>query len=257
VAETVDPDVTGPDVTGPDVTGPDVTGPDVTGPAQPRLVDVGVAGASARREHDRRAAKRENRVRAAHPKIGGFLLAVTDAPQSTRAWSVGARGEELLGNRLDRLVEHGVLVLHDRRIRGTTANIDHIVISSGGVFVIDAKRYQGRPSLKIEGGILRARTETLMVGRRDCSKLVTGIVKQVELVTARIVELPDAGEIPVRGMLCFVEADWPMFGGSFSTRCIDVLWPAKASEKITAAGPLTPVQMDVLHRHLATAFPIA
>ncbi|MGI8666004.1 MAG: nuclease-related domain-containing protein [Jatrophihabitans sp.] len=230
------------------------SGPTTTAPEP---VEVGVAGASARREHQRRVAKREASVRTRHPMLGGLLLAVTDEPQSTRAWDVGARGEEQLAKRLNDLVEQGVLVLHDRRIRGTKANIDHIVIGAAGVFVIDAKRYQGRPTLKIEGGILRARTETLMVGRRDCTKLLQGVTKQVDLVKAALATLPDTGEVSVRGMLCFVDADWPMFGGSFSTGGVGVLWPAKAAAKITAAGPISTERAHVLHRRLAQAFPIA
>lgn len=221
-------------------------------------VNVGVAGASARREHERRVAKREERIRAAHPKIGRLLLAITDEPQSTRAWDIGSAGEVKLGKRLNGLADRGVLVLHDRRIPGTPANIDHIAISSAGVFVIDAKRYQGRPSLKAEGGILRPRTETLMVGRRDCTKLLNGITKQVGLVTAAMASTPGGlGDVPVHGMLCFVEADWPLFGGSFTIDGIEVLWPAKAAEKITASGPITSDRAEALHRHLAHAFPIA
>jgi hypothetical protein len=147
-------------------------------------LDPGTAGASARREHERRVAKREERIRAKHPKFGGFILAVTDEPQSTRAWDVGSCGEVMLGKRLDALVEHDVLVLHDRRIPGTKANIDHIVVAPTGVFVIDAKKYKGRPNLKVEGGILRPRVEKLIVGSRDCTKLVAGVTKQVELIRA-------------------------------------------------------------------------
>jgi predicted RNA-binding Zn-ribbon protein involved in translation (DUF1610 family) len=49
------------------------------------VIDGGSAGASAQREYERRKSKREQRVRTAHPRIGGFLLAVTDDPQSTKA----------------------------------------------------------------------------------------------------------------------------------------------------------------------------
>ncbi|WP_344132744.1 hypothetical protein [Pedococcus bigeumensis] len=34
-------------------------------------------------------------------------------------------------------------------------------MTAGGVHVIDAKKYRGRPQLKIEGGILRPRVERL------------------------------------------------------------------------------------------------
>jgi hypothetical protein len=221
-------------------------------------VESGTAGSSARREHQRRVAKRENAVRAAHPRIGGFLLAITEDPQSTQAWAQGAVGEELLGNRLDGLTDRGVRLLHDRRIPGTRANIDHIAVTPSGVFVIDAKRYKGRPNLRVTGGLFRPRTETLLVGTRDCTKLVEGVDKQIDKVRAALTntesEVPD---LLVRGMLCFVEADWPLIGGSFTIRGVDVLWPRKAAERLVQPGPLTAEQVKLLHRLLANAFPPA
>lgn len=218
---------------------------------EPVLVETpesGVAGASARREFERRKAKREERVRADHPKLGGLLLALSDAPQSTRAWDVGALGEERLGKGLDRLRSDSVLLLHDRRIPRSKANIDHLAVTSTGVFVIDAKKYRGRPHLKIEGGILRPRVERLLVGSRDCTKLVDGVLKQVEVVRG----LLDDG-IPVRGVLCFVEADWPLIGGAFTTRGVQALWPKKLYPQLQAGGDLTVDQVTEIHRTLALA----
>ena len=115
----------------------------------------GFGGASTRRECQRRVAKNELNVRAAHPRIGGLILRLQDEPQSTRAWAQGAVGEEKLAQRLNGLRDQGVQLLHDRRIAGSRANIDHIAIGSAGVFVIDAKRYQGQPQLRVSGGVLR------------------------------------------------------------------------------------------------------
>jgi len=234
----------------------DVVAAEAVTVVMPEPVITGTAGASARREHERRAAKREARIRTAHPHLGGLIMALSDEPQPTRAWARGARGEELLAKRLDALGDRGVLLLHDRRIPPTRANIDHLAISAAGVFVIDAKRYRGRPSLRIEGGILRRRTETLLVGRRDCTKLLQGVQKQVELVRGAIAAAGFAG-VPIHGALCFIEADWPLIGGSFTTAGIDVLWPKKAAEKITAGGPVTDEVTLALHRSLATKFPPA
>lgn len=227
-----------------------------SGPAEPERVIAGSAGASAQREYERRRANRENRVRTAHPKIGGFLLAVSDEPQSTTAWATGARGEELLGKRLDGLAGEGVRLLHDRRIPRTKANIDHIAVSTAGVFVIDAKRYKGRPQLHVEGGLFRPRVEKLVVGTRDQTKLVEGVHKQVDLVRAAL-EAAGVADVPVRGVLCFVEADWPLFGGSFVIDGVGVLWPKKLAEQLAAAGPLDDARVDEAHRALATAFPPA
>lgn len=223
---------------------------------EPERIVAGSAGASAQREYERRKAKREERVRTAHPKIGGFLLAVSDEPQSTTAWATGARGEELLGKRLDGLAGHGVRVLHDRRIPRTKANIDHIAVSPAGVFVIDAKRYKARPHLRVEGGLLRPRVEKLVVGTRDQTKLVEGVHKQVDLVRAAL-EAVGVADVPVRGVLCFVEADWPLFGGSFVIDGVAVLWPKKLAEILSAGGPLDDAAVDRAHRDLAAALPPA
>ncbi len=217
---------------------------------------AGTAGASAKREYERRKDKRETRIREAHPHLGALILAVSDDPQSTRAWAVGARGEEVLGQRLDRIAGPGVHVLHDRRIPGTRANIDHIVVCPSGVFVIDAKKYQGRPSLRVDGGLFRPRTETLMVGSRDCSKLVAGARKQVALVRAAL-DHAGLAEIPVHGVLCFVEADWPLIGGAFTTGAVHVLWPRKAIELVSKPGPVNDQRAREIHRSLTSSFPAA
>ncbi len=222
-------------------------------PREPEPTPSGVAGASARREFERRRANREQRIRTAHPRLGGLILAVSDDPQSTKAWAVGANGEEALGRRLDGLASPTVRVLHDRRIPRTRANIDHIVVCPAGVLVVDAKKYTGRPHLRVEGGFLQPRTEKLMVGSRDGGKLVDGVLKQVDLVRSALGE----ESVEVRGYLCFVAADWPLFGGSFATRGVTALWPKKLAGVIAEPGPLSEDEIHRLHGRLATAFPVA
>ncbi|MGY1782095.1 nuclease-related domain-containing protein [Geodermatophilus sp. SYSU D01036] len=173
---------------------------------------TGTAGASAEAEYERRKARREQRVRSAHPILGGLILALSDEPQHVAAWRQGAAGERAVARRLDQLVEHGVEVLHDRRIPGTRANIDHIAVSSAGVFVIDAKNYTGTVRVDWEGGLFGPRRYKLLVGRRDCTKLVAGVQAQVQLVRDALAadpRLPDA--VAVTGVLAFFEADWPLF----------------------------------------------
>lgn len=41
----------------------------------------------------------------------------------------------------------------------------------------------------------------------------------------------------MRGVLCFVEADRPLFGGSFTTRGADVMGPKKPYPLVRAGGP--------------------
>ncbi len=211
--------------------------------------DVGVAGSSARREYERRKAEEEERLRQKWGRFGGIAVALSDEKQSTKAWATGAVGEERLGARLDSLTSELITVLHDRRIPGTKANIDHIAITSAGIWVIDAKRYKGRPELQIEGGILRPRVEKMLVGRRDCTELVDGVLKQIDLVRDVV------GGFSVTGALCFVEADWPLIGGAFTTRGVHVLWPKRLAKLLTEAegSADVPVIRDALAAHFKPA----
>ncbi|WP_202879242.1 nuclease-related domain-containing protein [Nocardioides cynanchi] len=216
------------------------------------VVDAGTPGASARREFERRKANREKRIRSSHPRLGGLIHALSDEPQSTTAWDTGALGEERLGRRLSELAGDTFLVLHDRRIPGTRANIDHLAVTGTGVYVIDAKKYRGRPQLRVEGGILRPRTERVLVGSRDCTELVDGVLHQVDVVRRFLTE-----DVPLHGVLCFVEADWPLFGGGFTSRGVEALWPQRLYPKLTAPGPLHGDTLADLHRRLAVALPPA
>lgn len=222
--------------------------------AEPALNHLdGVAGSSARREHERRKAARERRIRERHPKLGGVLLALSEDPQSTRAWAVGADGEERLGRRLDSVAGALVRVLHDRGIPGSRANLDHIVVCPSGVFVIDAKRYKGRPHLRKEGGLFTPRREKLIVGTRDCTRLVDSALDQAELVRDALA----APDVEVGSVLCFVRADWPLIGGDFRTRGVYVTWPRKLASWLSRPGQLDEARISALQQRLVDAFPPA
>ena len=48
------------------------------------------------------------------------------------------------------------------------------------------------------------------------------MLKQIDIVRGVI-----GDQVAVQGVLCFVEADWPLLGGSFTTRGVEVMWPKK------------------------------
>jgi hypothetical protein len=203
----------------------ETSSPDLGPPCEESsAIEPGVAGSSARREYERRKAKDEEKLREKWGRFGGLAVALSGERPHTKSWDRGAIGEERLGARLNALAAAGLAILHDRRIPGSKANIDHIAITRSGIWVIDAKRYKGRPELKIQGGILRPRVEKLLVDRRDCTKLVDGVLKQVDVVRNLV------GDVPVTGALCFIEADWPLIGGAFSTRGVQVLWPKRLAK---------------------------
>jgi hypothetical protein len=73
------------------------------------------------------------------------------------AWRRGAAGERRTARLLAPLERHGWVVLHDLAVPRSQANIDHLVIGPGGVFVIDSKQYRGGLQLDPSGGLWHGR----------------------------------------------------------------------------------------------------
>jgi hypothetical protein len=58
-------------------------------------------------------------------------------------------------------------------------------------------------------------------------------------------------------VLCFIDADWPLIGGAFTIRGIEVLWPKRLFSTLTSDGPLDVAAIQRTHRDLAIALPAA
>jgi hypothetical protein len=101
------------------------------------------------------------------PRLGLVLggLAATAAGWGLRfrpspdaiAWRRGAAGERRTARLLGQLERQGWVVLHDLAVPGSRANLDHLVIGPGGVFVIDSKQYRGRLHLDPSGRLWHGR----------------------------------------------------------------------------------------------------
>jgi hypothetical protein len=88
--------------------------------------------------------------------VAGWGLRFRPSPDAS-AWRRGAVGERRTARLLDQLERHGWAVLHDLAVPGSRANIDHLVIGPGGVFVIDSKQYRGRLQLDPTGRLWHGR----------------------------------------------------------------------------------------------------
>ena len=216
--------------------------------------DPGVAGGSAQAEFDRRHARRESTVRAAHPRLGGLILAPSDDSQSARAWQSGAVGERRLGEKLEGL-GGSVVALHDRRVPRSRANIDHIVVGPAGVYVVDAKHYKGASlSIRRSGGFLSPVREQLIVAGRDRTKLATAMDWQVAAVRTALEASSDFAETPVVAVLCFVDAQFPLFG-KLQINGVQIRGLGGTAKLVTTAGPLDEAARGRLARQLAEGLP--
>ena len=161
---------------------------------------------------------------------------------------VGSLRETPLDERLHYL-DVECRILTKRVVRpGLTAG--HIVVAPSGVWVIGSRRYAGRPTP--QGGILSRRTQTLQLGSRTATRLVESVAAQAAAVRAEL----DA-PVPVAGMLCVLDADWPIFGGAFTVDDVQVVWPKKACDIIETGHRLGSQQIHDVHAQLSEAFPSA
>ena len=245
---------------------------DATSDVQPAPLDPGVAGASARRQYERRAAREQEKkqaaieadekwrtkVRADRPVLGRIATAVTPKPrmtpesQATAAWKTGAAGEERVAQVL---AGASITALHDRRVPGSKANIDHIAVGPAGVFVIDAKKYKGRIERR-DVGSWRNPDVRLYVNGRNQTKLVHAVAKQCEVVRTSLGDLADS--TPVHGVLCFVGAEWPGWRPKpIGIDTVTCTWPLGLPSLVTAGGPLTAEQISATAGRLAATLPAA
>jgi hypothetical protein len=154
----------------------------------PPPIDTGTAGSSATKEYERRSRRETRRkqavvdqdaawrtqVREDHP-LGRVATALTPKPvigpesQATRAWKVGAAGEEGVARTLAGCPN--VTALHDRRVpapRATSTATQSVQAASTSS---TPKRYEGKVERRDVGSFYRP-DERLYVAGRDRTKLV-------------------------------------------------------------------------------------
>jgi Nuclease-related domain len=229
------------------------------GPVRPAMHDVavepGIPGASLEREYERRRQRRDARVRERFPHLGGVLLAISDEPESTKAFARGAEGERRLAAKMEKLSQGHALFLHNRR-RGPGArsgDIDHIAVAPSGVFVIDAKHYaDAKVRVRRTGGLFRPVREQLLIRGRDCTGLVESLRKQHAAVTGAIGD----PSVPVTALFCFVDADLPLLE-KLTVQGFGVNGPRGTGRVLRAPGSFDAVRRRELWETLGRSLPPA
>jgi Nuclease-related domain len=182
--------------------------------------------------------------------IGSMITRMQDESPTVRAWERGASGERIVGARLDRI--EGIEVLHDRRVHGTRATIDHIAVGPGGVYIIDAKLYGTMVKHRGVGKILR-NDRRVRISGHDETLLVAKIGTQVNAIARALFETP----IPVTAALCFVDAQWPLPAEPFMLNGVWVGWPDALPELVGRPGLLDAEAMKTTARLLDTRLSVS
>ena len=220
-------------------------------PAQGPL-QLGDPGASLVREYERRKRYREQRTREAHPRIGGLLLALRSAPQHESAFHQGAVAERAVADSLAiRTDSDRVITPHNRRMPSGRGDIDHLAIAPTGVWVIDTKDWNGKVDIRSPW----LGESRLLIGGRDCTKLIDGLERQIAAVRAAL-DGSGYDEMKVQGALCFTKAD-PPFLRTQTLRGHLLLYRRALAKRLNADGPVSSVSIEQLGRHLGTLLPPA
>lgn len=210
------------------------------------------AGSSLDRTYESRMRKHEAGI---EEKWGTGLIGKTakilaEEPQHAKAFRTGAEGERRVAATIKKRIKRDHLALHNRTYPNKKGDIDHIVITTSGVWVIDSKKYGG----KIEVKRPMFDDERLMIKGRNQTKLVAGVRKQCEAVKAALAE-HGLRRVPVHGLLCFVDGEFALPGTDVIDG-ISICGPkgmARTVNKDKGAG----IDLSVVAAALDAAFPPA
>jgi hypothetical protein len=114
----------------------------------------------------------------------------------------GAVGEYLMDQILHRELTGGEVILTDRQVPGSPANIDHVVVAPSGVWIIDSKKWEGK--IEYKPATFTGVKMRLFVGGEDRTSTIEGIYSLVIPVAQVIGDR----SVPIHPALAFVEGEW-------------------------------------------------
>ena len=176
--------------------------------------------------------------------------------ETDATWGKGSAGESRLAAYVTKEVGDVVIPLHDRLIPGTRGNIDHMFISSTGIWVVDAKTHTGKV-VKREVGPVWRRTNEVYVGGKNRSSLAKGVGKQVAAVIAALKTDPSLKGTEINAALCFLDSEWALLDFPFQIGNVWVLYPGALRKRLKKKGSLSRETMERIARRIDLSLPPA
>ena len=144
--------------------------------------------------------------------------------RGANSWATGAAGEERTARMLAPLARRGYLVLHDRAVPGSRANLDHLVAGPAGVVYVDTKAWRSKHArVTVTGGVLR-------YGRYDKTREVQTARWEAERAAAAL-------GVPVRPVIAVHGARVPAPRGRLELHGVTVIEARRLRSLIESLPP--------------------
>ena len=140
--------------------------------------------------------------------------------------------------------------LDRRRAPGLDRAIDHVVIAESGVWVVTVKHSRGLVERRA-GGTMTQTRDRLLVGGHERMRAVRSALAKGDAVASVVGRMGGGWErVPVRPVLCFVEAEWRPFAQPLEVEGVVVVWPKQLGSMILGEPVIAPRSVDALSAHL-------
>lgn len=173
-----------------------------------------------------------------NPVGGSAALRMARARRDPK-WTKGAAGEYFMNLSLHNHVKGDSVILTDREVPGTKSNIDHVVVASSGVWIVDSKIWKGKIEYKAPS--MMGFTKKLYVDGKDRTSAVEAIFNQVIPVAQLLSDI----SIPIHPALVFIDGEWSHSSAArilanrpYQHLGVWISWPKSIWEKINEPGPL-------------------
>lgn len=118
--------------------------------------------------------------------------------QTIKRLKLARDGEKAVGQYLDELRDKNTRVLHD--IKGDNFNVDHVIVSEHGIFVVDTKTYQkptkGDATVRVQGDDVFVNNYLI---ERSPIKQSCALTKWIQ----ELIEASTGKKFPVKGVVVF------------------------------------------------------
>jgi len=182
---------------------------------------------------------------------GGEWRALSDEVQPEVAPCLGDEDDSLLIRELAAGLDDGACLLHRCRAPNTRGDIDHVIVASSGVWIVDAKSYWGVVERR-DVGNWRTVDHRLYVNGRDQTELVENLTWQTAAVRAALDPM-GLGDVPIHPVLLFIGSSGRWFSKPIEIDGVRAMWTKKLIEFAREPGPLDEVACRAVAARLATA----